>query len=154
MNLQFFSIDPGDHTTADLIAGWYLTEWNIEKSRTVRNLTERPNDVVLFQILMTLDGRPVGTGGLYQKVKIQDRIEKFQGFKPWIALLYTEPVVRGQGYGALLLGEIERQAREIGQEKIYLFTHSAQSLYERNGWSVMEMVESAGKKIAVMEKNL
>lgn len=58
---------------------------------------------------MTLDNKPIATGGLYNHVELKD---------------------------------------------IYLFTHTAESLYKRLAWQQLERLALGGKDIVVMKKEL
>jgi hypothetical protein len=42
----------------------------------------------------------------------------------------------------------------MGLEKIYLFTHTSESLYRRLGWQQLERLALGGKDIVVMEKDI
>ena len=44
------------------------------------------------------------------------------------------------------------EAQKRGYQKIYLFTHSAESLYIRKGWNEIERHQIEGKNIVIMEK--
>lgn len=103
---------------------------------------------------MTNENTPIGTGGLYNKVGIQNRIEKYRNYAPWIALMFTESRIRGKGLGGILLNEIELEAKRKGFEKIYLFTHTAESLYKRKGWNEIDRYNIEGKKVVIMEKKI
>jgi len=67
--------------------------------------------------------------------------------------VYTVPEKRRQGYGALLCRFIEHHAREIGIVEMYLFTDTAEPLYLRLGWQVIERLVLGTRKIVVMKKN-
>jgi GNAT superfamily N-acetyltransferase len=153
MKIEFTQLSYTDRSLMDLIAGWYNEEWQIADDVTRSSLLEFPSQKVIFQCVMWLNGEPVGTGGLYLKVGIQEKIEKYVAYQPWVALMYTKTEIRGKGLGAKLLAEIESQAFRMGIERIYLFTHTAEQLYSRNNWNVIERFDVMGRKIAVMEKS-
>jgi predicted GNAT family acetyltransferase len=69
-------------------------------------------------------------------------------------LVYTLPEYRGRGYGAMLCEEIQGRSKELGTKQLYLFTHTAESLYKRLGWEELERIALKGKDIAVMKKEL
>lgn len=154
MNIKYKIINFSDINHIDKIAEWYFTEWNIPKVNTIKSLSEKIPNHVIFQTLMTADNTAIGSGGLYYKVGIQNRIQKFKNYVPWIALMYTEPAVRGQGYGEKLLKTIELEAIRKGFTKVYLFTHTAESLYKRNGWSQIDRYQIDGKNIVIMKKEI
>ncbi|GAB2987899.1 GNAT family N-acetyltransferase [Mucilaginibacter puniceus] len=154
MNIAYKRITPADTELISLIADWYFDEWHIDKAVTIERLTGFPSDGMPFQLLMTLDGLPIATGGVYHHVGLLDAIPRLKEFQPWLALVYTLPEYRGKGYGALLCEEIQGIAKELGTDNLYLFTHTAESLYKRLGWEELERVALKGKDIAIMKKEL
>lgn len=49
--------------------------------------------------------------------------------------LAVAPDRRGQGLGALMVGRAEERARALGLTRLWLLTETAQSWFERLGWS-------------------
>jgi GNAT superfamily N-acetyltransferase len=150
--VKYNVIATDDNENIKLIADWYLSEWNIPIQTTIekiKNLSAENNE---FQILMTLDGKPVATGGLYNHVGLLDREPRFKIYKNWLALVYTTPEHRGNGLGALLCNQIQFHSKNFGLKEIYLFTHTAENLYKRLGWQQMERIALGGKDIVVMKK--
>lgn len=136
------------------IAEWYVSEWNIPKEQTLQKLTQLPSGNSQFQVMMSVDGVPLATGGLYNHVGILDKIPRLAIHPHWLALVYTLPEHRGQGYGALLCEYIEQYARGLGLKELALFTHTAESLYRRLGWQQTERIAAGGRDIVVMTKML
>ena len=153
-NIAYKKITPTNNDLISLIADWYFTEWNIDKAATTEHLTSFPNNGIPFQLVMLLDGSPIATGGIYHHVGLLDAIPRLKEFQPWLALVYTLPEHRGKGYGAKLCEEIQAQAKLAGMDQLYLFTHTAESLYKRLGWEQLERIELKGKDIAIMKKEL
>lgn len=58
--------------------------------------------------------------------------------------LYLSDEAKGHGLGTRLVGVVERRARELGYEQLYLETHSnlkvAIHLYEKLGYQRIELV--------------
>jgi amino-acid N-acetyltransferase len=52
--------------------------------------------------------------------------------------LAVDTVMRGEGLGARLLELIEKQARELGVERLYLLTTLAATFFEHNGYGRIE----------------
>ena len=154
MKINYQLVKPGDKQTIDLIANWYVSEWNIPKEITIQKLSHFPDQGFPFQVLMTIDDIPVATGGIYEHVALLDREPKFKVYKPWLALVYTIPDNRNKGYGALLCEKIQGMAKDRGLKEIFLFTHTAESLYRRLGWEQLERIEIGEKNIVVMKKQL
>jgi GNAT superfamily N-acetyltransferase len=143
-----------DKDTIRLIAEWYMSEWNIPVEKTIHDLSHLPVSGIPFQVIMLLDGNPIATGGLYHRVALLDREPTYKKYDPWLALVYTIPENRNKGYGALLCKEIQSMARALGHKEIFLYTHTAESLYKRLDWQEMERTTVAGKQIVIMNKRL
>ncbi len=79
---------------------------------------------------------------------------QFNIYGPWLALVYTTTENRNKGYGALLCEKIEEHAKELKLKEIYLFTHTAESLYIRLGWTPFERLAIKDINIVVMKKEL
>lgn len=154
MNINYQVVKSGDKHTIELIANWYLSEWNIAKEITIQKLSNFPDQGFPFQVIMTMNDIPVATGGIYEHVALLDREPKFKVYTPWLALVYTTKENRNKGYGALLCEKIQEIAKERGLKELFLFTHTAESLYKRLEWQELERIELGGKNIVVMQKQL
>ncbi|MGY5351096.1 GNAT family N-acetyltransferase [Wenyingzhuangia sp. IMCC45533] len=154
MKIDYKKLSSTETEIINQISDWYFNEWKIPKQKTVESLADNSNGNVIFQVLMTDQKTPIGTGGLYHKVGIQNRIKEYENHSPWIALMFTKPEVRGKGLGGKLLEEIELEAQKKGFEKIYLFTHTAESLYIRKGWKEIDRYQIDGKNIVIMDKEI
>ena len=154
MNIAYKRITPADTDLIDLIAGWYRDEWNIDMAVTIDRLNNFSGAMLPYQLVMTLDGLPIATGGVYNHVGLLDAEPRLKIYQPWLALVYTVPEHRGKGYGAKLCKEIQARARSAGMEQLYLFTHTAESLYKRLGLEELERITLKGKDIAVMKIKL
>ncbi len=153
-DIKYQMIKPDDYKNIELIAAWYFSQWNIPLQTTIDKIRTLSIDKKEFQILMTLNNKPIATGGLYTHVSLLDKEPRFTNYKNWLGLLYTTPECRGQGYGAFICKHIQTQSKEIGIQEIYLFTHTAESLYKRIGWKQVERLSLSGKDIVVMKKEL
>lgn len=147
-------VKSGNRKTIQLIADWYLDEWNIPGDKTTQKLKSFSGDSNQFQALLTLDGVPVTTGGLYHHVGLVDKEPKFSIYKSWLALVYTIPGKRQQGYGTLICNYIQEHAKKLGIKEIFLFTDTAERLYTRLGWNVLERTSVDERNIVVMKKEL
>ena len=73
---------------------------------------------------------------------------------PWLAGVFVSPAFRGRGHGAALVTAVEDHATRVGVERLYLYTNSAQSLYEKLGWVEIEREHYRGREVVIMQKNL
>jgi len=153
-DIKYKIIRPVDNENIELIAHWYLLEWNIPKQTTIEKIKSFSGDSKQFQVLMTLDNMPVATGGLYNDVGLLEREPKFRVYKNWLALVYTTPENRKKGLGALICNNIQDHSKKLGIKEIYLFTDTAESLYKRLGWYQLERLSLGARKIVVMKKRL
>ncbi len=153
-NIRFEIIPPENITAIERIAQWYLSEWNIASEVSMEKLRQLPSGDHQFQVVMFVDGEPIATGGIYNHVGILDKVPHLNAFKHWLALVYTVPQSRQQGYGALLCKYMEQHALKLGLKELYLFTHTAESLYRRLNWEQTERIAAGGKDIVVMRKKL
>lgn len=144
-------------TQADIfqqIANWYQMEWKFPLETTLTRLATITPLKDQFQLVMTRDGVPIGTAGVYNTVRILEKIPRLKIYTHWLALVYTIPMERGKGYGALLCERVEEEAKKEGISKLHLYTDTAESLYKRCGWQVLERMEVESRNIVVMEKDL
>lgn len=121
MKIEYKEVNSIETENINQISDWYFNEWKIPKEKTIKSLTDISNKNVIFQTLMINDETPIGTGGLYNKVGIQNRIKKYESCSPWIALMFTKPEIRGKGLGGKLLDKIELEAKKKDLKRfIYL----------------------------------
>src|SRR5690606_35689003 len=100
INFQILQLT--DQAIFQVIADWYVSEWKIPRDKTIQRLQTITSDNSQFQVLMTLDGTPISTGGLYDHVGLHDKEPRFKIHKYWLGLVYTIPEKRHQGYGTLM----------------------------------------------------
>lgn len=153
-NMKYQTIRPDDDKNIELIAKWYLSEWNIAARTTIEKIKNLSAENYEFQVLMTLDNKPVATGGLYNHVGLLDKVPRLKIYKNWLALVYTTPKNRNQGLGASICTHIQNHAKALGLKEIHLFTHTAENLYKRLEWHQLERFALGDKDIVVMQKEL
>ena len=96
--IRYQIIKPGDYEHIELIAGWYLSEWNIPMQTTIEKIKKLSPENYEFQVLMMINGNPVATGGLYNHVGLLDKEPRFKIYENWLALVYTKPENRRKGF--------------------------------------------------------
>ncbi len=137
-----------------IIAFWNYREWHIGKQsfdeiidRYKQRLQKERVPTTLFAMEDTM---PVGS----VSIKENDLLER-PDLNPWLASLYVLGDYRGRDIGRRLLRAGEKSAHDAGISRLYLFTHTAAGLYEKEGWVFMESVTRAGGTLeAVYYKDL
>lgn len=154
IDIDFKLVCSVDTEIIQQIADWYLAEWHIPIEKTIQNISSMPESGTPLQMIMTLNGEMIATAGIYHTVALTERVPRFAAFSPWLALVYTVPELRGNGYGAILCQKVNEYAKELGLKELFLFTHTAEPLYKRLGWQLMERLDTAERNIAVMKFEL
>jgi GNAT superfamily N-acetyltransferase len=137
-----------------IIAFWNYREWHIGK-QAFDEIMDRyrqrlGRDEVPTTLIALEDTMPVGS----VSIKENDLLER-PDLNPWLASLYVLADYRGRDIGRRLLHAGEKSARAAGIGRLYLFTHTAAGLYEKEGWTFMESVTRAdGISEAVYYKDL
>lgn len=152
--IKYRIIKPDDNEYIGLIAESYFKEWVIPIDKTIQRLQSSTADQSQFQVLMTLEGIPISTGGLCNHVGLLDKEPRLKIYKNWLALVYTTPDKRHQGYGASICKYIQDHSKKLGLQTMYLFTYTAEQLYKRLGWTVMETLAMGQRTIVIMKKEL
>lgn len=151
--LTIQKLNPADQIAIAQISEWYFAEWNTPLEKTRRRLRQPSEKTTLFQITLSLNTELIATGGLANEVNIFKVHPQFNTLGPWIALLYTAPAHRGQGYGQKLLEAIEQEAQAAGIEQLYLYTYTAEAFYRRSGWTPIDRVIYKNQDTVVMKKH-
>ena len=73
---------------------------------------------------------------------------------PWLGGLLVLPEWRNQGVGTMLMHRATEEARRLKVPRLYLWTHSAEGLYRKLGWQVVERSDYCGKEAVVMQVDL
>ena len=73
---------------------------------------------------------------------------------PWLGGLLVLPEWRNRGVGTMLMHRATEEARRLNVSRLYLWTPSAELLYRKLGWQVVERTEYFGKEAVVMQLDL
>ncbi|MCU0425635.1 MAG: GNAT family N-acetyltransferase [Candidatus Kapabacteria bacterium] len=152
-DISFHVLQASDDALLRTIAQWYREEWNILESTTIIRLANLSGKTGEFQIVAMQGGKPIATGGVYNHVSLLDKEPRFTTHKHWLALVYSLPELRGKGMGAVICRHIEQHAQMLGVQELYLFTYTAERLYERLGWQALERLQAGEKDIVIMQKS-
>lgn len=140
-----------------VVAEWSIAEWGDDfpadtidtyldlYAASARDANELP---VVF---VAMDGDdPVGTATLVADDELPDATEP----GPWLAATYVTVGARGNGVGAVLVSTVENEARRLGHDTLYLYTHDAHYWYARQGWTPLREAVLTGRTVTVMTKSL
>ena len=126
-----------------IIAFWNYREWHIGKESfdeiIARYQRRLKRDAVPTTLIAIEDTMPVGSVSL----KENDLPER-PDLTPWLASLFVLADYRGRDIGRRLLRAGEASAAAAGVGRLYLFTHTAAGLYEKEGWIFMESITRPG----------
>lgn len=146
-------VNPADLELIEQIAAWYYLEWKIPPEKTIQRISKFKKKGFPFHIIIKKDGQPIATGGLYTDdgMGLPTLMPAYRNkYEPWIALLYTIPKIRGKGLGGMLTGIVEGMGVELGYTTQYLYTFTAEPLYLRLGWKVIERLTYNGHENTVL----
>jgi GNAT superfamily N-acetyltransferase len=73
---------------------------------------------------------------------------------PWLGGLLVLPEWRNRGVGTMLMHRATEEARRLNVPKLYLWTHTAEGLYLKLGWHILERTNYFGKEAVVMQIDL
>jgi GNAT superfamily N-acetyltransferase len=128
---------------------WHSTENTLDEI-IIRYQKRMQTGAVPLALVAVEDTMPVGTVSIKE-----DDLPQRPDLTPWLASLYVLPEYRGRGIGRELLRGAEDAARRAGVEKLYLFTHTAHALYEKEGWNFLEESDwKRGIRVSIYYKNL
>ena len=147
-------LQTSDKENIQTIAEWYWNEWNTPQNKTVRRLTGQPDEGVVRQFIASYNNQLVATVGLCDEVSIFNEYPDFKKYTPWVGLLYTHQDFRNKGIGELLLKYLEVEALGMEIPNIYLYTFTAEAMYQRCGWLPMKKIEYKEHETVLMYKSL
>jgi len=73
---------------------------------------------------------------------------------PWLASLYVVPQRRGRGHGLELVQAAIECAAAVGAKQLHVFTESAEKLFERCGFEILERTMMQDVPITVLARPL
>ncbi|MCX6350736.1 MAG: GNAT family N-acetyltransferase [Bacteroidetes bacterium] len=152
--ISFQKISIEDKIQIKEIADWYFDEWKIPTEKTILKLTNLPEENLPFQMALNVGGQMVATAGVYFHVGLLDHRPEFKIFSPWLALVYTSTENRNKGYGKMLCEKVQEMTKEAGVKELFLFTDSAEKLYSKLGWQVMDRFSLGKRNLVVMKLEL
>nr|WP_245432788.1 GNAT family N-acetyltransferase [Mesorhizobium loti] len=85
---------------------------------------------------------------------VREEIEPLHDVSPWLAGLVVAEPHRGRGLGSALVETVEKHARSVGCDELYLYTDAAEALYAKLGWAVAERMIADGQPLVLMKREL
>jgi GNAT superfamily N-acetyltransferase len=117
---------------------------------SLKNYRERMNTDRLPLTLVALhNGQLIGMVSL----KFHD-MDTRPDLDPWLGGLLVLPEWRKRGVGTMLMRRAMEEARRLKVPRLYLWTSSAEALYRKLGWQVLERTEYYGKEAVVMQRDI
>ena len=123
---------------------------------SVKNYRERMNtDRLPLPLVAVRAGPAVNTRELVGMVSLKFHdMDTRPDLDPWLGGLLVLPEWRNRGVGTRLMHRATEEARRLNISRLYLWTHTAERLYHRLGWKVVERTKYFGKEAVVMEIDL
>lgn len=73
---------------------------------------------------------------------------------PWLGGLFVVPKQRNRGVGTILIHRAMEEARRLTVPRLYLWTSTAESLYRKLDWQIVERTNYFGYNAVVMQIDL
>lgn len=81
-------------------------------------------------------------------------LESHSHLTPWLANVYTFAAYRKRGVGRSLVKQVILQAKNLGFDKLYLFTADKTAWYQKLDWQIIDHSSLNGIPIIIMEYDL
>jgi GNAT superfamily N-acetyltransferase len=116
----------------------------------LKNYRERMNTDRLPLTLIALHG-----GDLVGMVSLKFHdMDTRPDLDPWLGGLLVLPEWRNRGVASMLMHRAVEEAKKLNVPRLYLWTPSAEGLYRKLGWQVVERTEYCRRKAVVMSISL
>lgn len=107
------------------------------------------------------DGSLPATLVLHEEMELLGSVSVFFGdcsarldLDPWLASLYVVPQRRGRGHGLELVHAAIELAAVAGAKRLHVFTESAEKLFQRCGFEMLERTKLQDVPISVLFRAL
>jgi len=132
------------------LAAWHHAEWAyLRPGDTLEARIGRMQAICADsdqQIFIALiDGQLVGSAML-----LSEDMDTRPDLSPWLGGVYTAEAFRSRGVGSALVRHVVQYAAARGIRRLYLFTPSAEPLYSRLGWFVLDRTRYRDTDVTVM----
>jgi predicted N-acetyltransferase YhbS len=136
---------------ADIVARWQYTEWRAGyEGMTFATLRKEISDgiranTIPLVLVAEIDGKILGTASIV-KNDLPTRVD----LNPWLASIYVKEGERGRGIASRLITAALTHAKEIGVERIFLFTHDLSDMYAKFGFEEYDYATFMGERVTIM----
>jgi len=119
----------------ETISKWLHSEWGTKSNyeffhSIISHSIDKENLPQTFVALH--NGKAIGTVGIWRC----DMVSR-QDLFPWLSALYVMSEYRNSGIGSKLQDYVTTYAKELGYEKLYLYS-DIENYYEKNGWELID----------------
>lgn len=139
-----------------LVSHWLASEWpdyygpgGVGDAMADALAYANANGRAPFGVIASTDGESCG----FMALKTEP-FPSHPGLGPWVGAAYVQPHMRRKGIGAVLVGQVEATARDMGYSRIYCATASADTLLTRCAWTLLDTVDHGGQSVRIYEKAL
>jgi len=134
-------VDKNDESF-EIVCHWHYNWWGKRDGYSMAQIISYVThslgeDKIPLTYVALLDQVPVG---MYQLLMYDNLIHR-PDIYPWLANVFVDAPHRGQGICRALMLSVEKHARDIGLEELFLFTNH-DNLYEKFGWEFVEDFET------------
>jgi GNAT superfamily N-acetyltransferase len=137
---------------ADTIGRWHWNEWGHadpdgNMGAWISSIAERSarDEIPTSYVALSESKELLGSVSL-----VDCDMDTRSEFWPWLAGLFVSPDARNGGVGSALTVHATNSVRKMGAKKLYLYTSTAESLYRRLGWTVIDRDYYEGDDVAIM----
>jgi N-acetylglutamate synthase-like GNAT family acetyltransferase len=135
----------------DTIALWHFREWgHKDPTGSVKSwangIRRRANRNRIPTGYVALEGNEL----LGVVELVEHDMNSHMELSPWLAGLYVRPENRRDGIGSALSKHIVQVSGYMGIKRLYLYTKTAQGLYEKLGWQSIAKENYEGEEITIM----
>lgn len=155
LKIKYLADEP---SVVPVLAKWTCDRWsqydpNLTIERVTQSLKERMNTAEIpFTVVAFDSNTPIGMATLKESIPVAG----YDDNGPWLGSLFVADGFRGQGVGTKLLKQIFQDAKNLGYQKIYMFTSEIENVawYEHGGWIKFADDKFHGKPVTLMYHEL
>jgi len=119
------------------------------EQRKLRLLRYMQKKSIPVTFIALINGRLAGTASL-----IDYDMDNYKYLTPWLASVYTISKFRRKGIASTLIRRVLKEAKDLGVDKLYLFTEKLVLYFETFGWKKKFDTEYKGRIVTIMYNEL